>query len=84
MSREPTQFSSLKGKERNPPGWIRVHALDGGVVGGGGSEQPIPSYSCYGRRPVQRGLRTLLTRASARLVGENVGAEGVPSSGHLL
>ena len=29
VSREPTQFSSLKGKERNPPGWIRVHTLDG-------------------------------------------------------
>ena len=33
VSREPTQFSSLKGKERNPPGWIRVHTLDG--AGGG-------------------------------------------------
>lgn len=29
VSREPTQFSSLKVKERNPSGWKRVHTLDG-------------------------------------------------------
>ena len=47
VSREPTQFSSLKGKERNPHGWIRVHTLDG--AGGGPlstqeGSSPSPSW----------------------------------------
>lgn len=79
-----TQFFSLKRKERNPSECIKDH-----TPGAGGWRwwwvRTMNSLLFLLR--THAGLmrqQTWLPRASARLVGEDVGAEGVPPSGHLL